>query len=110
MPAPAPESTSKAPVVSDMAARTKGDAIVITYKSAPKSRLVLYRGGAPIVRAADLLDATLVAAFTDKDGSFADFPVPGVEYYYALLGEEDLKAGKIDISSGVNSLCLPRPG
>jgi len=87
-----------------MAARAKGDAILISYKASPKSRLVLYRGVAPITGAADLLDATLVAAFTDKDGSFADFPVPGVDYYYALLGEEDLKAGKISIAAGVNSL------
>jgi hypothetical protein len=92
------------PFVSAIAAKAKGDAIVISYKASPKSRLVLYRGGAPIARAADLLDATLVAAFTDKDGNFTDYPVPGVEYYYAILGEEDLKAGKISIASGVNSL------
>jgi hypothetical protein len=92
------------PFVSDIAAKVKGDAIVITYKASPKSRLVLYRGVAPIGGAPDLLDATLVAAFTDKDGSFADYPVPGVDYFYALLGEEDLKAGKILIAPGVNSL------
>jgi hypothetical protein len=97
-------TTAALPFVSAIAAKPRGDAIVISYKSSPKSRLVLYRGAVPIVRAADLLDATLVAAFTDKDGNFADYPVPGVEYYYALLGEEDLKAGRIDIGPGVNSL------
>jgi hypothetical protein len=93
--------------VSTLTAKAKGDAIVISYKASPKSRLVLYRGIAPIVGAADLLDATLVAAFTDKDGNFVDFPVPGVEYYYAILGEEDLKAGRIGIAAGVNSLIRP---
>jgi len=95
------------PFVSSLSAKPRGDAIVIAYKASPKSRLVLYRGTAQIRRAADLLDATLIAAFTDKDGSFTDFPVPGVEYYYAILGEEDLKSGKIGISLGNNSLDKP---
>lgn len=106
--APAPAAVAapqpSPPFVSDIDAKAKGDAIVVSYKASPKSRLVLYRGGAPIQRAADLLDATLVAAFSDKDGSFADYPVPGVEYFYAILGEEDLKAGRINIAIGVNSL------
>jgi hypothetical protein len=110
--APSPSAASAPsqpaqPFVSAIAAKAKGDAIVITYKASPKSRLVLYRGPTPILRAADLLDASLVAAFTDKDGSFADYPVPGVDYFYAILGEEDLKAGKIGIAAGVNSLASP---
>jgi hypothetical protein len=97
-------SASVAPFVSGIEAKAKGDAIVISYKASPKSRLVLYRGAAPIVQASDLLDATLVAAFSDKNGNFTDYPVPGVEYYYAILGEEDLKAGKISLALGVNAL------
>ncbi len=100
-------SAPPSPFVDEIAAKAKGDAIVVTYKAAPKSRLVLYRGTAPITSAADLLDATLVAAFTDKDGSFADYPVPGVDYYYALLGEEDLKAGRISIVPAVDTLTAP---
>jgi hypothetical protein len=101
-----PPSPSQA-FISAIEAKAKGDAIVLSYKVSPKSRLVLYRGTAPIVGVADLLDATLVTAFTDIDGSFADYPVPGVEYYYAILGEEDLKAGRINITAGVNSLTRP---
>ena len=95
------------PFVSGIGAKAKGDSIVISYKASPKSRLVLYRGTALISGASDLLNATLVAAFTDKDGNFADYPVPGVDYYYALLGEEDLKAGKISIVPGTNTMLLP---
>jgi hypothetical protein len=100
-PQPAPAA---GPFVSGIEAKARGEAIVISYKASPKSRLVLYRGSSPIAQAADLLEATLVAAFSDKNGSFADYPVPGVEYYYAILGEEDLKAGKIGLALGVNSL------
>jgi hypothetical protein len=111
LPAAKPASPAVAapaqPFVSALTAKAKGDAIVLTYKASPKSRLVLYRGSTPLSRAADLLDATLVAAFTDKDGSFVDYPVPGVDYYYAILGEEDLKAGRISITAGDNSLSSP---
>jgi hypothetical protein len=92
------------PFVSALTAKVSGDAILVSYQASPKSRLVLYRGNSPIAQTGDLLDATLVAAFTDKDGSFADYPVPGVDYYYAILGEEDLKAGKIALTLGDNSL------
>jgi len=95
------------PFVSDIGAKAAADSIVISYKTSPKSRLVLYRGSSPIAVAADLLDATLVAAFSDRNGSFTDYPVPGVDYYYALLGEEDLKAGNIDLVPGINSLKNP---
>jgi hypothetical protein len=93
--------------VSAISAKPKGDAIIVSYTVAPKSRLVLYRGTTAIKKAADLLDATLVATFADKDGSFVDFPVPGVDYYYAILGEADLKAARIIITAGVNSLTQP---
>ncbi|MDP3178480.1 MAG: hypothetical protein Q8M76_11300 [Spirochaetaceae bacterium] len=75
----------------------------MTYKTVTGTRLVLYRGTSPLRGASDLLDATLVAAFKDKDSAFADYPVPGVEYWYALVGEEDLKQGRISLVSGRNS-------
>jgi len=104
---PSVGSASATPSVSSIEAKAKGDSILVSYKAAPKLRLVLYRGSAPIVRAADLLDATLVAAFPDKNGVFADYPVPGIDYYYAILGEEDIKAGRINIALDVNSLSSP---
>jgi hypothetical protein len=103
----APVAESSAPFVASLAARVKGESIIVSYSAKPGSRLVLYRGGSPIKAAGDLLDATLVAAFTDKDGSFVDYPVPGVDYFYAMLGEDDLRAGRIALASGVNSLATP---
>jgi hypothetical protein len=105
--AAAGSATSNPAFVTAITAKVKGEAIEVTYKASPKSRLVLYRGTAAILGTPDLLDATLVAAFTDKDGAFIDYPVPGVDYYYALLGEEDLKAGRINITAGSNSTTDP---
>jgi len=103
----APSGAGPQPSITDIAAKPQGEGILVTYSTPPNSRLVLYRGTTKILDASDLLDAVLVAAFPDKDGSFLDYPVPGVDYYYAILGEEDLKAGRIALSEGVNSLSIP---
>lgn len=89
--------------VEELSAQSRGESIVLNYKGAQGRSLVLYRGTAPIGRASDLLNATLVATFQDKEGSFVDFPVPGIEYWYALLVENDLKAGRIDLIKGKNA-------
>ncbi len=92
------------PAVDAINAQIQGDAIVLRYRTLrPRMRLVLYRGTAPLQLGRDLLEASLVAAYDDKDGSFADYPVPGVDYWYAVLAENDLKAGHIDLRSGQNS-------
>jgi hypothetical protein len=91
-------------VVEGLKAEAKGESIVLSYKAlAPSAKLVVYRGQAQMARASDLLEASLVTTFTDRDGSFIDYPVPGVEYWYALIGEEDFKAGKIELVPGKNS-------
>jgi hypothetical protein len=110
-PAPAPKPAAAArpsePFADALSASVKGEALVLSYKAPAGARLVLYRGTTPIKAASDLLDATLVSAFADKDGNFADYPVPGVRYYYALLGENDLKAGLVALFPGRNSLEEP---
>jgi hypothetical protein len=106
-PAPAAAARPSEPFADALTASIKGEALILSYKAPAGSRLVLYRGTMPIKAASDLLDATLVSAFADKDGSFADYPVPGVRYYYALLGENDLKAGLVALFPGRNSLAEP---
>jgi hypothetical protein len=113
-PAPAPEAPKvpaparpSEPFADALSASIKGEALILSYKAPAGARLVLYRGTTRIKAASDLLDATLVAAFADKDGTFADYPVPGVQYYYALLGENDLKAGMVALFPGRNSLEEP---
>jgi len=105
-PAPKPERPSE-PFADALSVSVKDEALLLSYKAPAGARLVLYRGTSPIRGASDLLDATLVAAFADKGGSFADYPVPGVQYYYALLGEEDLKAGVVALFPGRNALENP---
>jgi len=102
--APIAEATprSSGPIES-LSAQARDDSIVITYAGGAGKRLILYRGLGPIERSSDLLDASLVATFSDKDGKFIDYPVPGIDYWYAILTENDLKAGKIELVKGKNS-------
>lgn len=80
------------------------DSIRLRYRVMPGlGRLVLYRGTSPFSDAASLLDAVLVSSFEDRDGVFVDYPVPGVDYWYALLPESELKAGRISFRSGSNA-------
>jgi len=90
-------------LIESLAAQPRSDSIQLRYTAARGLRLVAYRGTTPLLRASDLLDASLVATFADKDGSFVDYPVPGIDYWYALLAEEDLKAGRIDLVAGKNA-------
>ena len=101
---PAGSAGEAAPQVDGLTARAQGDAIVLSYHAAaPGMRLVVYRGAAPIEESSDLLDAALISAFADKDGTFADYPVPGIDYWYAILSEDDLKAGRVDLRLGHNA-------
>jgi hypothetical protein len=89
--------------IDGLSAKARSDSVILSYPANPGVRLVVYRGTSPIERSSDLLDASLVATFIDKDGTFVDFPVPGIDYWYALLGEEDVKAGRIKLSKGRNA-------
>lgn len=99
----APLVVAPAPTIENLAATPRGDGIVLSFKAEAGKRLVLYRGTAPIAGASDLLDASLVATFVDKDGIFIDYPVPGIEYWYAILVEDDLKSGRIELTKGRNT-------
>jgi len=102
--APAAAAAAEPPSLEGVAAAQAKDAVVVSYRSRiPGQRLVLYRSSQPILGSASLLDAVLVAAFEDKSGGIADYPVPGVDYWYAILPEEELRAGRLSVEPGRNA-------
>ncbi len=101
---PAAATAAEPPSLEGVAAAQAKDAVVVSYRSRiPGQRLVLYRSSQPILGSASLLDAVLVAAFEDKSGAIADYPVPGVDYWYAILPEEELRAGRLSVEPGRNA-------
>ena len=64
--------------------------------------MVLYRSPTPIRSLSDLLTASWVASVEETPEGILDFPVPGIEYYYALVDDEGLRSGSPDLVVGRN--------
>jgi hypothetical protein len=94
--------------ITGLKAEVSSDSIVVSYSASAKNRsLILYRSTAPVTGTIGLTDATLVSIFVDSDGKFQDYPVPGVDYYYVLIDESNLRTGNIAIKKGANSTEQP---
>jgi len=104
----ATQATGERPRIAGIIARADGDAIVVSVDaSGDTGRLVVYRGTAPILAPSSLLDAALAAIVPLGSGPYRDYPVPGVEYYYAVISEKALSSGSISLEAGVNATVSP---
>lgn len=108
-----PVSTVEAAVpkpaaVSGFTATVKNDAVVLGWNSSFSGRnLVLYRSTSPFSSFSSLVSSVLVSAFGDTGGSFTDYPVPGVPYFYALLDEDSIHSGSVTFNKGSNTNATP---
>ncbi|MDR3167063.1 MAG: hypothetical protein LBT93_03890 [Treponema sp.] len=83
-------------------AKVEEDRVVIRYRTVDGSKdTVLYRSVRPITQTADLLNAVIVQSGVTTP--FADYPVPGIPYYYAIIFEEELTTGQVGIFPGYNA-------
>ena len=100
-------STAQAISISGISASVEEDAVRIKYVSDSLEKTpLLYRSAQPLRRIQDLLDAVIAQAGS-VGGNFLDYPVPGIQYYYAIIYEEDLKRGAVNIISGKNATVVP---
>jgi len=106
--APAAAKPEARPGLSGILARTDGDAVVVSVDArGDVGRLIVYRGTSPILSSDRLLDAALAAIVEPDSGPYRDYPVPGVDYYYAVVPERDLAGGKVSLEPGVNATAAP---
>lgn len=104
----APAPADKKPRLSGILSRTDGDAIVVSIDAYGEiGRLVIYRGTSPLTASASLLDAAIAAIVAQDSGPYRDYPVPGVEYYYAIVPEKDLVSGRVSLEAGMNATVAP---
>ncbi|PKL08941.1 MAG: hypothetical protein CVV51_06325, partial [Spirochaetae bacterium HGW-Spirochaetae-7] len=104
----AAKAADKAPRLSGIIARAEADSIIVSIDaSGDIGRLVVYRGTKPLKDSSSLLDAALAAIIEPDAGPYHDFPVPGVDYYYAVLPERDFIGGRISLQAGVNATIVP---
>ncbi len=90
--------------VSGIGAKTDSDAIVVRYQVSPIGhRLVVYRSPEPLLNSLSILSASIVSIVDDTMVEVRDYPVPGIDYYYAVIDEARLRAGGILIEQGRNA-------
>jgi hypothetical protein len=104
-----PESApvvSGGPEITGIETRVEGDAVIINCRVPEQARnTILYRSAEPVRRTVDLLSAVIVLS----GGRFpaADYPVPGIPWYYTVIYEEELASGGPRIRPGLNSTVTP---
>jgi len=88
--------------ISNLKASCEGDEVIITFISANiDSRVILYRSMQPIRQSQDLLNAVVVRSGIRSP--FTDFPVEGFTWYYAVIYEEEISGGNMEIRPGINA-------
>jgi hypothetical protein len=88
--------------ISNLRARRDGERVIVNYDSSePRRNAVLYRSMQPVRRPQDLLNAVIVQ--TGIDSRVVDFPIPGISWYYAVIYEDEIASGNMEIRPGINA-------
>jgi len=86
----------------NLRASRDGDRVVITYNTAgPDKNAVLYRSMQPLSQSQDLLNAVIIQSGINSP--FTDYPLPGFIWYYAVVYEDEISSGNIEIRPGINA-------
>ena len=102
-PVPAPETKYlDDAAIANLSAGSQGEGVIITFAaSGIAKKNVLYRSTQPILRVQDLLYSVIIQ--TGISSPFIDYPAPGASYYYALVFEDDISRGVLEIQPGKNA-------
>ena len=104
----APSARTEAPPprgISSIEAEAQEDKVIITFLAGDVRSATLYRSTRPIRETPDLLGAVIIR--TQINSPFTDNPVPGIPYYYAIVAEDDLVRGTVQIVPGRNATRIP---
>jgi hypothetical protein len=92
--------------ITNLQAAVRGDGVEISFNLNDGSRIpVLYRSVSPITSSRNILNAAIVRS--DISSPYMDYPVPGIAYYYALITEDELFSGNMEILPGANATQYP---
>jgi len=102
-----PEESVPSRIV-DIQAMIVEDSIQVMFESSNLDRdLLLFRSNTPMRSTEDLLEALAPIQIEAGATRFTDYPIPGVEVYYAVIDAEVFKLGKQEIIAGRNSTDRP---
>jgi hypothetical protein len=92
--------------ITNLQAAVRGDGVEISFDLSDSSRIpVLYRSVTPITNSRNILNAAIVRS--DISSPYTDYPVPGIAYYYAMITEDELFSGNMEILPGTNATRYP---
>lgn len=94
--------------VTGVNAQVHGDSVHVSFRADPAvENILVYRSASALTGTRDLLDAVIIQSAPASVAPVIDYPVPGIGYYYALIPEEDLKSGRIELYPGTNATTVP---
>ncbi len=97
-----------AAAIYDIEAQVQDNAVVVRFDASRNGRrLSVYRSTLPIVGIDGLAQGSLIDEFESSTRRFADYPVPGVDYYYAVFDAALIERGTAEIRPGENVLAEP---
>ena len=100
------ETRPNAADISGLNAYADGERAIISFTTGTDMKnVVLYRNTQPIRRIQDLLSAVIIKS--GNSSPIIDYPAPGFAYYYALLFEDDISRGTVDVRPGKNATVYP---
>lgn len=110
-----PISIASAATAKELAANVSGisavvdrETVNVSFKVARAGRtLDVYRATTPIDNPSTLKDAVLIRQITSGTSTVADYPVPGVPYYYAVIDSQVLQSGEAAFEAGKNATARP---
>jgi hypothetical protein len=91
--------------ISNLSAQADGEEILLSYAvTGDIETLLLYRSASPIRDSESLSRAIRVDSPDPASGSYRDYVIPGIPYYYALLDAAVLETAGVELVAGQNTL------
>lgn len=94
--------------ITELSTTIQNDFVLLSFNSSAKDReITVYRNTTPIRTTDDLLKSTALRTLSSSKTTLQDFPVPGINYYYAIQDTTMVKLGKFFLKAGENTTILP---
>ena len=95
---------SEAAGITGIRAAVSEDSVQVDFRTSSSEReLLLFRSNSPMTTTEDLIEAFAPLQLEAGITHFTDFPIPGVETYYAVVDTEMFKLGKQVLVPGESS-------
>ncbi|MBN2353161.1 MAG: hypothetical protein JXD23_11370 [Spirochaetales bacterium] len=104
----AQSAESAAASVTGITASVAGETVMVSFLPSNKTRdLIFYRSTAPIRSVADLTKASYSILLSPGTLQVKDVPLPGIDYYYAVLDADLVNSGASVFVTGQNTTASP---